>query len=256
VNEHACRELEPPASVLSRGSLGPDVKRLQEWLCLADFHTAVDGDFGPATEAALLSFQQDMDLKDGGGPDLWSSGAVDEHTWGALVNPLMAVVELKRQRWPARTDAEVVAGFARGHLLSRPREVGKPNGGPWVRYYCRGQEVPWCAGFATTVLSQALGHDEWYTLSCDDLASRSMMKGRFRRWEDGVDGIRPGNLFVIRRDYNDWIHCGIVTAVGDGYFETIEGNTNTAGAREGTAVHTRTRAFGPTVDFVLTGGVP
>jgi hypothetical protein len=69
--------------------------------------------------------------------------------------------------------------------------------------------------------------------------------------------VTAGCLFLVRRSdrrwANDWIHTGIVTAVGDGYFETVEGNTNTTGARDGTAVHQRTRAFGPNVDFVLMG---
>ena len=261
MNEDARRELDPPATILKRGNTGPDVKRLQEWLCLAGFHTAVDGDFGPATEAALKEFQWSVDAAppavDGKPMDF---GCVSDRWWRALVAPLWSAADLERMRWPARSDGDVVAGFARGHLLSHPREVGKPNGGPWVRYYCRGQEVPWCAGFATTVLGQALGHDEWYTLSCDELADKALMRGLFRRGDEGYRP-RPGDLFLIRLPnslsiLNDWIHCGIVTAVGDGYFDTIEGNTNTAGAREGTAVHARARAFGRNVDVVLTGGVP
>lgn len=254
MNEHARRELEPPAIVLSRGSRGPDVKRLQEWLCLHGFHTAVDGDFGPATEAAVRAFQREtVEPQDAYGPAVFM-GDVNANTWHALTNPLRRVVDWKRQEWPKRSDGDAIVDRARAHLAARPREAGGPNAGPWVRYYCRGQEVPWCAGFATTVLGQALGHDEWDTLDCDSLASKAMMRGRFRRWEDGVDGIRPGDLFLARRDYDDWIHTGVVTAVHAEHFETIEGNTNTSGAREGTAVHARRRAFSPNVDFVLVGG--
>lgn len=70
--------------------------------------------------------------------------------------------------------------------------------------------------------------------------------------------VKPGHLFVIRNpapdQRDDWIHCGIVTAVGPDYFETIEGNTNTDGSREGTEVCKRVRAFNARTDFVLTGG--
>lgn len=259
MNEHARRELEPPATLLRRGSLGPDVKRLQEWLCLQGFHTAVDGDFGPATEAALKAFQR-QEEGEAQGPGAWEYGEVNDPTWGALVGPLWNVVGLTRQRGPARTDGEAIVACARAHLAAAPREVGKPNGGPWVRYYCRGQEVPWCAAFATAVLRQALGHDEWYTLSCDELAKKAHERGvlAMGMTHATTKMVTPGSLFLVRRPdrryVNDWIHTGIVTFVGPDYFETIEGNTNTDGSREGTAVHARTRAFNARTDFVLTGG--
>lgn len=258
MNEHARRELEPhPAALpLRRGATGALVSRVQEWLCLHGFHTAVDGDFGPATERAVHCFQWDGQHAEA---PHWTPGVVTAETWAALTEPIRRVAEWKRQDWPKRSDGDAVVDCARAHLAAHPREVGGPNAGPWVRYYCRGQEVPWCAGFATTVLGQALGHDDWYTLSCDALA---LMAAQRSLLTSGADPrtrakVRPGDLFLIRNpglSMVDWTHTGIVTAVGDGYFQTIEGNTNTNGAREGTAVHERTRAFSANVDFVLTGG--
>jgi hypothetical protein len=254
MTEHARIELEPPTAALKRGDKGPKVRQVQEWLCLHDFHTAVDGDFGPATEAALKDFQRDMDT-------LWEEprtaydelGTVGPATWRVLTEPLRNVVQWARQ--PSLADASAIVDCAMAHLIANPREAGRPNGGSWVRLYCRGQEVPWCAGFATTVLGQALGHDKWHTLSCDELAHKAQARDL---WVPSTAKeqrylLKPGCLFVVRASEYDWVHTGIVTAVGDGYFETIEGNTNTTGAREGTAVHARTRAFGPHIDFVLMG---
>lgn len=107
---YAQKELEPPGLVLSRGSLGPDVKRLQEWLCLHGFHTAVDGEFGPATEAAIMAFQWSVDAAppavDGKPVD---SGRVTERWWAILTEPMRRVVGWKRQGWPKRTDGDAVA---------------------------------------------------------------------------------------------------------------------------------------------------
>lgn len=257
MNEHARRELEPPATLLRRGSLGPDVKRLQEWLSLHGFHTAVDGDFGPTTESALIAFQRHEEAEHNG-PGAWTYGEANDVAWAILTAPL------HRTAMPPpghHGDAgAAIASMAQRHLVAHPREVGKPNGGPWVRYYCRGQEVPWCAGFATAVLSQALGHDDWHTLSCDELAKKAHERGvlAMGMTHATTKMVTPGSLFLVRRPdrryVNDWIHTGIVTFVGPDYFETIEGNTNTDGSREGTVVHARTRAFNARTDFVLTGG--
>ncbi len=252
MNEYARRELEPPAVPLSRGSLGPDVKRLQEWLCLHGFHTAVDGDFGPATQAALKEFQaSELMEADGGVAD----GACDAATWEALTAPLANAGTWTRDGMGV---AVAIVHAAEMHLMWGSREVGKPNGGPWVRYFCRGLEVPWCAGFATTVLGQALGHDEWYTLSCDELAQKGMKRGTFLAGDHHRtrEHVRRGALFLVRRAHGDWVHTGIVTAVHAEHFETMEGNTNLDGSREGTAVHARVRAFRHNVDFVLIGEDP
>lgn len=52
--------MTPP--VLRRGSQGPDVAKLQAMLRSLDFSVAVDGDFGPGTEVAVMRFQTEAGL--------------------------------------------------------------------------------------------------------------------------------------------------------------------------------------------------
>lgn len=72
----------PPAAapaagpLLKRGAKGGDVRRLQERLNAAGVAVAVDGDFGPATAAAVVAFQKARGL----GAD----GVVGPQTWAAL----------------------------------------------------------------------------------------------------------------------------------------------------------------------------
>jgi peptidoglycan hydrolase-like protein with peptidoglycan-binding domain len=69
--------------VLRRGAKGEDVKRLQALLRSHGFpNLAVDGDFGPATEAAVRRFQSEHKLVVDGvaGPQTWAAlGATDPH---------------------------------------------------------------------------------------------------------------------------------------------------------------------------------
>ena len=82
--EPAPEELDFPGEVARgrRDAVGPpgDVRRVQEWLTLGGSPTAVDGDFGPATQAAVRDFQRRHGLPE--------TGAVDEGTWAALTPPL------------------------------------------------------------------------------------------------------------------------------------------------------------------------
>lgn len=59
-----------------------DVRRVQGWRTLAGSRTHVDGDFGPATEAAVRDFQRRCALP--------VTGTVGERTWAALNAPLRA----------------------------------------------------------------------------------------------------------------------------------------------------------------------
>jgi len=153
-----------------------------------------------------------------------------------------------------------VALYARQHLASAPREVGGQNRGPWVRLYMDGQEGAewaWCAGFACFVLKQAcdaVGMPLPLTpsVSCDSLAASAQQRGLFLKGAPDMDRRRlgPGSLFLNRRTPTDWVHTGIVIDVAAETLQTIEGNTNDEGSREGYEVCQRIRGYAQK-DFVV-----
>jgi peptidoglycan hydrolase-like protein with peptidoglycan-binding domain len=61
---------------LERGSEGRAVRMLQEALVEHDFEIDVDGDFGQATEEAVMEFQEENELE--------VDGIVGPNTWAAL----------------------------------------------------------------------------------------------------------------------------------------------------------------------------
>ncbi len=63
--------------ILKRGSIGPEVVKLQERLNQAGYDLVADGDFGPATEAVVKDFQEKYGL----GID----GIVGEATLASLI---------------------------------------------------------------------------------------------------------------------------------------------------------------------------
>ncbi|MBZ4416534.1 peptidoglycan-binding protein [Myxococcus sp. RHSTA-1-4] len=237
--------------VYRRGEQGHGVRRIQEWLTLQGFAVAIDGDFGPATEAALKRFQAKAGLP--------VSGVADAVTFDRLIAPMKAAIASIPAQ--GRSPGALVVAYASQHLKQRPREIGGENRGPWVRLYMDGNEGaawPWSAGFATFCLLQAaktLGvpMPVERTFSCDLLAAFGREKGRFLSTLTAPPDrtqIRPGSLFLRRRTANDWAHTGIVTEVDEETFQTIEGNTHDAGGREGYEVCARTRGF-RNMDFVL-----
>lgn len=234
----------------ARGSRGVRVRIIQEWLTLHGHAVVADGDFGAATEEAVRRFQQRGGLR----PD----GVVGKKTYAALVAPMTAA--LARLEPGRKSLGALVASYAQQHLRSRPREVGGENAGPWVRLYMNGNEGSdwaWCAGFACFVLKQAcdtLGIPLPIrpSVSCDSLASSARERGRFVGENERAASadLGAGSLFLNRRTSTDWVHTGIVLAFREEVFETIEGNTNDAGSREGYEVCRRVRGY-PAKDFVV-----
>ena len=124
--------------------------------------------------------------------------------------------------------------------------------GPWVRLYMggrEGNEFAWCAGFACFVLKQAcdslgVAMPIKASVSCDSLAASAKQRNVFLGEQKAkVNAVTPGSFFLNRRTPDDWTHVGIVTAAADGFFKTIEGNTNDEGSREGYEVCARNRGY-------------
>lgn len=234
---------------LSRGRKGAKVALVQEWLCFHGNALCVDGDFGPATEKAVRAFQR--------GSGLAESGAIDRATFRELVLPMLRTLTP-----PASALADLgstVVACAKQHLAEHPREIGGENSGPWVRLYTRGfqgRNYPWCAGFVSFIVRQAadvmkMAPPLTYTLSCDALADEARQRGRFLA-EGKLGGATPppGTLFLCRQNPGDWTHTGLVVGGDAQTFETIEGNTNDAGEREGYEVCLRMRGY-KSKDFII-----
>jgi hypothetical protein len=154
---------------------------------------------------------------------------------------------------------DLVVEAAENHLSNFAYELqinGASNSGPWVRAYMDGNEGSiwyWCMGFAQTIIDQAAsaqGKDFKklfpLTYSCDTVGSIGLEKGlltRYQKIRTTPSLIKPGDIFLLQKSNLDWIHTGIITAVRNDVIETIEGNTNLAGSRNGIAVMKRTRNF-------------
>jgi hypothetical protein len=218
---------------LARGATGEGVEHLQEWLTLAGYPLLIDGDFGPATERALVAWRDSVHAPICGDP-----GAVSAVDAATLTAPL----------WRALSARGSIPHIARAYLAEHPREVGGQNRGPWVRTFCDGREgEPWC-GFAARHIARQAG-DPWaerISPSCDVTAARALHDGR---WSSTPT---VGGLFLVRRTPTDWTHMGIVLDAGPGWISTWEGNANDEGGREGHEVCGRTRGVGR-LDFVRLG---
>jgi len=256
-------EINPKPKAITKGNRGKNVLRVQEWLDVHKFHTAIDGDFGPATKSAVQDFQSSKGLR--------PTGNVNTQTWKALCEPMSnALLEPTEQ---IEDVAQLVTFFAKKHLEQQPKEIGGSNKGPWVRLYCYGNDGDqwaWCAGFVTLILRQAYFYAEQKppiqgSVSCDILATQGKNAGLFIKGKNVRSGkTRLSNtdlplIFLRRRTSTDWTHTGFVIDIKgtgkDTEFITIEGNTNSLGQREGIEACKRRRSlYGQDYDFMRVKG--
>lgn len=108
---------------------------------------------------------------------------------------------------------------------------------------------PWCQSFVTWCGSEALGK-RWplpYTAGCD--VTLNFARNRKILLESGA---RRGDQFLVLNplNRNDATHTGFVTGVVSGSVNTIEGNTNAGGSREGMKVMQRVRQDTSNLVFV------
>lgn len=226
-----------------KGDKGRKVTVIQQWLSLNGHSVMVDGVFGAATEAAVKEFQAKKSLPE--------AGVVNQATMDKLVEPMLKAV--KPIPAAGRTLPQMVIAYAQQHLAQNPREIGGQNMGPWVRLYMKGKEGkdwPWCAGFVSTVVAQAaesVGKSMPFTptFSCDTLAmdarNKKILFTEKQLGEPGATAGFSGGIFIRKRTAQDWDHTGLIVTVHTDHMETIEGNTNDAGDREGYEVCKRRR---------------
>lgn len=232
-----------------------DVMKIQSWLSLyalvhpsASTSTGIDGDFGPATELAVKNYQKAIGVT--------QNGVVNARLFQSLCQPMVQAFETEVEGNDLR---ELIVNTAHQHLEEHPFELvikGQSNSGPWVRSYMDGNEGEpwfWCMGFVQTIIDQAASQQGKdfrqlmpLTYSCDTVGTTGLNKGllyRYTKVRNDPGIIKPGDIFLVQKSTNDWIHTGIIVNVHDEVFETIEGNTNTDGSANGNGVYKRVRNF-------------
>ena len=232
-----------------------EVEKIQSWLTLfalqnpnAGTATGIDGDFGPATEQAVINFQKAHGLQ--------QTGIVDQNLFSILTTPLKKAFENTIQGNGLR---ELVVNTAKNHAQNNPYELvikNQSNSGPWVRSYMDGNEGSswfWCMGFAQMIIDQATSIQGKnfknlmpLTYSCDTVGSTGLQKKILTRYQTARNNpslIQPGDLFLLQKSTYDWYHTGIVIGVHGDVIETIEGNTNAEGSSNGNAVLNKIRNF-------------
>lgn len=230
-----------------------EVRKIQSWLTLFSIQnpssgtaTTIDGDFGPATERAVKNFQRIKGVT--------QNGIVDQNMFNALCFNLKDAFEKPLTSTSLR---DLVIEVAENHLSNHPFELdieGQSNSGPWVRSYMDGHDGSpwfWCMGFVQAIIDQAasaMGKNFKnlmpLTYSCDTVGTTGLHKDlltRYQKLRKDLSLVKPGDIFLIQRSRLDWTHTGIITSVDQGVIETIEGNTNFQGSRNGVAVMKRTR---------------
>jgi hypothetical protein len=125
--------------------------------------------------------------------------------------------------------AEAVLAVCRREIAAGAREIGGNNSGPFVAKYLRPTGLlppqPWCAAFVSWCIRQAARHTRvkpriQYSASSMTLLRSAAIAG-LRRNEPA-----PGSLVFWGRGApgGGLGHVGIVEAVENGVFHTIEGN--------------------------------
>jgi len=237
--------------------------KIQSWLNLyamtshgSGTATGVEGGFGSATERAVINFQKAKEIA--------QTGIVNQEVFNVFCDPLKKAFEGPVSGSGLR---QLVVNTAYNHANQNPFELeinGQANTGPWVRAYMNGNEgTPWlwCMGFAQTIIDQAassLGKNLQtlmpLTFSCDTVGTTGLQKGlltRFSEVRSNPRKVKPGDIFLLQKTTHDWTHTGIITAIGEGIFETVEGNTNDGGSRNGYAAVKRIRNFTTSkMDFI------
>ena len=175
-----------------------------------------------------------------------------------------------------KTPAEKLIEVAEAEAAKNVREVGGMNRGPDVEKYQKTVGLspgsPWCAAFVAYCVQTSRGAatpPAWCSGSAITLwhrGTRKMNSEGFTTPEkaDFQTKVRPGMIWVRAKDASGataarrgtWLqgHTGIVIAVDEEGFHTVEGNTNSAGSREGDGVYRKLHRWSYSTDIVRTVG--
>ncbi|MBL8008135.1 MAG: CHAP domain-containing protein [Ignavibacteria bacterium] len=203
----------------------------------------VDGDFGNKTFNAVKLFQARS--TDENGNPLIVDGKIGPISWSTLFGEV--TVPVINQSESDLLSKVVKNAKSQIGVLEDP--VGS-NGGPEVDEYLAsvglGSGFFWCMAFVYWCFnksSKQLGINNPAVKTAGVIDHWNRTKGKRITFADAVNNpskIKPGQIFIMSYGGGTG-HTGIVESVSGGFINTIEGNTNEAGSRNGIGVFKRQR---------------
>jgi hypothetical protein len=230
------RELHVTSPLLA----GPDVLLVQERLAALGWSPGVlDGEYGPATAAAVRAFQQASALE--------VDGVVGPKTRAAL----RAKAAARADAQPADATAPSIGAKALAEALKHLGVKERPSGSnrtPFGKWF--GVDgVPWCNIFvsycfkvgANEVLAAGFKGSGCYVNGCTYVPTMEAWLRATGQWI-GRGQPAPGDIAIFNWDGGVPDHIGIVEAyLGGGKFQAIEGNTAVGNDSNGGEVMRRLR---------------
>ncbi len=265
----------PYPGLLQRGSTGPAVKHLQQRLIELGYRflgpgrreLIADGRFGPLTQEAVIEFQ--MQNLDSAGSPLVVDGKVGPLTWEALFEePDTGFLLIEPEDTPSGRFMAASLDVAAAQV--GVREVPpNSNSGPQVEQYLAsvglGPGHAWCAAFTYWCAREAARKNGQHTVPLIKTAwtpsiwNWARRRGSFLLPEDVLarrQKLQPGCLFLLHGNVGGHPrvkHVGFVAGAAGGMIETIEGNTNKRGSRDGGGVYRLSRKIHDVYRFVTYG---
>ncbi len=236
---------------LRRGDKGPNVRQLQTLLNMMnkELRLSADGDFGPATLAAIKQFQTNAGLVADGivGPQTWKAlslgtplhiknnqAASSNHS---AISPQGLLADIAAQYIGVKETGENRAGKSKVLLEIFKSDSLSVNG--------KTDGYPWCAAFVSFCVQKLLANSPFFTTTTPP---REASVSRFLNiWAKNNNClVFPKNSEFFSPQKGDIVvftfsHIGIVESVSGKMITTIEGNTNDAGSREGSVVARKVR---------------
>ena len=239
------------ATILRKGSAGPEVKSLQKKLLQIGYYLGsygADGDYGDATVTAVRKFQKDNSLVVDGeaGPNTLT--AVDK-VLPIVQQEQKAIANRLRQAQPTDFSVKPIINWAENErnytekdsltdLDDKTKNAGDDNYTKYSQevdalgvFSTQVQGQPWCATWVTDGFINTYGVDKGLDMLCQpsknsnaaccgDAAEYYQKAGRW------YTSPQVGDQVFFKTTKYQYAHTGIVTEVTDTEVTTIEGNTS------------------------------
>ena len=239
------------ATILRKGSTGPEVKSLQKKLLQIGYYLGsygADGDYGDATVTAVRKFQKDNSLAVDGEAGPNTLAAVDK-VLPIVQQEQKAIANRLRQAQPKDFSVQPIINWAENErnytekdsltdLDDKTKNAGDDNYTKYSQevdalgvFSAQVQGQPWCATWVTDGFINTYGVDKGLDMLCQPSKnSNAACCGDAAEYYQKADrwytSPQIGDQVFFKTTKYQYAHTGIVTEVTDTEVTTIEGNTS------------------------------